>query len=266
MASEGRPDGRRTMGRHTEYERVDDGPGGLRSARHPRRVRRLPCACAVRWSGRSCHSRSSCKSDISTCETATWEPRHCSQVKRDDTESRAAPAFLPRNRTPRSDPRVSCADACRWVSGVVHRHLRKGVALVLGRGLRGSLGLCLFAAGLTVAWFVNASLAEGKPDSPAASVATITVTLGHPSEFELKLSKALVPAGTVIFKVTNSGKSPHYFKSRARASGSRSANACVGQATPTLDAGQVRNAPRRLQVEREPTSSSRASPERRSLE
>jgi uncharacterized cupredoxin-like copper-binding protein/mono/diheme cytochrome c family protein len=110
--------------------------------------------------------------------------------------------------------------------------------LVHSRGLRGAPLLFLFAGGLALAWLVNASLASGKNAAAGASVTTVTVTMGKPSEFAFKLSKSQVPVGTTVFKVTNAGKLPHDFKVCARASGSTNANACVGSATPLLVPGK----------------------------
>jgi mono/diheme cytochrome c family protein len=67
---------------------------------------------------------------------------------------------------------------------------------------------------------------------------TITVTLGQPKEFGFKLSKSQVPTGTVVFNVTNKGKLSHNFKVCTRATASSTANACVGEATPTLKPGK----------------------------
>jgi mono/diheme cytochrome c family protein len=88
------------------------------------------------------------------------------------------------------------------------------------------------------AWLINPSFAAGKANVGATPIATITVTLGQPSENALKLSKTKVPVGTVVFDVVNRGKKQHNFKVCGRATASRSANACVGQATPTLKPGK----------------------------
>jgi mono/diheme cytochrome c family protein len=105
------------------------------------------------------------------------------------------------------------------------------------RGLRGGSLLLLFVGGVTLVWLAHASLAAGRTAAAGASVTTINVTLGKPSEFSIKLSKLQAPVGTVVFKVTNQGKLPHNFKVCARASSSTSANACLGKVTPTLAAG-----------------------------
>jgi uncharacterized cupredoxin-like copper-binding protein/mono/diheme cytochrome c family protein len=110
--------------------------------------------------------------------------------------------------------------------------------LVHTRGLRGAPLLFLFAGGLALAWLVNASLASGKNAAAGASVTTVTVTMGKPSEFGFKLSKSQVPIGVTVFKVTNAGKLPHDFKVCTRATGSTTANACVGSATPLVLPGK----------------------------
>jgi uncharacterized cupredoxin-like copper-binding protein len=45
-----------------------------------------------------------------------------------------------------------------------------------------------------------------------ASASNVTVVAGKPSELRFTLSKKTVPRGTVVFKVTNRGRSEHDFK------------------------------------------------------
>ena len=78
----------------------------------------------------------------------------------------------------------------------------------------------------------------GKTAAAGATITTINVTLGKPSEFAFKLSKSQVPVGTVVFKATNLGKLPHNFKVCSRATGSTTANACLGKGTPTIASGK----------------------------
>jgi len=55
--------------------------------------------------------------------------------------------------------------------------------------------------------------------APSATQATtVIVTVGKPSEFKFTLSKKIVPAGTVTFKLTNKGKIDHNFKIGAKVS------------------------------------------------
>jgi uncharacterized cupredoxin-like copper-binding protein len=46
----------------------------------------------------------------------------------------------------------------------------------------------------------------------AGATTNVAVTAGKPSELRFTLSKRTVPRGTVVFKVTNRGKSRHDFK------------------------------------------------------
>jgi uncharacterized cupredoxin-like copper-binding protein len=89
--------------------------------------------------------------------------------------------------------------------------------------------------GLT-AWFLGA--ATGPAGAQARVSTTIVVTAGKPSEFGFKLSKfSLIPAGTVIFKVSNKGKAIHDFKLCSKATGG-SLNSCTGSVTRRLAPGQ----------------------------
>jgi uncharacterized cupredoxin-like copper-binding protein len=53
--------------------------------------------------------------------------------------------------------------------------------------------------------------ALGSPSQRAATT-SVTVTAGKPSEFRYTLSKTSVPAGTIVFRVTNRGNVAHDFK------------------------------------------------------
>jgi uncharacterized cupredoxin-like copper-binding protein len=75
----------------------------------------------------------------------------------------------------------------------------------------------------------------------APKITTITVTAGKPSELAFKLSKtSMVPAGTIMFKVTNQGVAFHDFRICARpvAGASAVVNSCSGKTTPLLKHGQ----------------------------
>ncbi len=69
--------------------------------------------------------------------------------------------------------------------------------------------------------------------SSKATVTTITVAAGKPSELAFKLSKiSKIPAGTVIFKVTNAGKIAHDFV-LCLVPTAKAPNACVGGSKKT---------------------------------
>jgi mono/diheme cytochrome c family protein len=64
------------------------------------------------------------------------------------------------------------------------------------------------------------------------------VTAGKPTELGFTLSKkASIPAGTVIFKVTNKGKLAHTFKVCTKPSTTSTANSCTGKVTKLLAPG-----------------------------
>jgi uncharacterized cupredoxin-like copper-binding protein len=82
--------------------------------------------------------------------------------------------------------------------------------------------------------------AAAKP-STAGKVTVITVALGKPTELGIKLSKfSMVSAGTVTFKVTNSGAGWHNFVICAKpvATAASAKNACSGKKTAILKHGQ----------------------------
>jgi uncharacterized cupredoxin-like copper-binding protein len=73
--------------------------------------------------------------------------------------------------------------------------------------------------------------------SASKAVVTVTVTAGKPTEFSFTLSKKLVSAGTVVFKVTNKGKIAHTFKVCSSPSKTATANLCTGKVTKLLAQG-----------------------------
>jgi uncharacterized cupredoxin-like copper-binding protein len=75
--------------------------------------------------------------------------------------------------------------------------------------------------------------------APKATV--ITVTMGKPSEFKFTLSRySKLPAGRIIFKVTNKGVLAHDFKVCTSAfTATTLANECVGPKTKVLKKGQT---------------------------
>jgi len=73
--------------------------------------------------------------------------------------------------------------------------------------------LAAAAVGLTV-WALPATAKPAKTAKPAsAKVTTVLVTLGKPNEFAITLNKySKLPAGKIMFKVTNKGVIDHDFK------------------------------------------------------
>ena len=82
--------------------------------------------------------------------------------------------------------------------------------------------------------FVAVPVAQAKP---ARSTATITVTIGKPSEFGFKLSSKTAAHGAITFNVTNGGNVPHDFKLCSKASATK-ADTCAGKAIKLLTPGQ----------------------------
>jgi uncharacterized cupredoxin-like copper-binding protein len=83
-----------------------------------------------------------------------------------------------------------------------------------------------------------AALAIALPATGAPGASTVTVTAGKPSELKFTLSTKSVAKGTVTFKVTNKGKSPHDFK----ISGKKTATLTPGKTATlkvTLKAGKA---------------------------
>lgn len=74
---------------------------------------------------------------------------------------------------------------------------------------------------------------QAASSSTKAAVTTITVSAGKPSELAFKLSKiSKIPAGTVVFKVTNAGKIAHDFV-LCLVPTTSAPNACVGNSKKT---------------------------------
>ena len=74
--------------------------------------------------------------------------------------------------------------------------------------------------------------------SRAAARTTITVTAGKPAEFAFTLSRRSLPAGTVVFKVTNRGKLTHDFELCLLPTAHATADSCKGKVTRKLAPGQ----------------------------
>jgi cytochrome c6 len=106
---------------------------------------------------------------------------------------------------------------------------------------RSTIAFCVFGvgcAGLMAALLgFQADSASGQVGVAKATV--VTVTAGKPSELGFKLSKSSnIAAGTVTFKVTNSGTLSHDFKICTKAVKSSTANSCTGKVTPMLAKGK----------------------------
>jgi nitrite reductase (NO-forming) len=100
------------------------------------------------------------------------------------------------------------------------------------------VALAACCAGMT-AWMLAGPAAATVKKSSAAKVTVVTVTLGKPSEFGIKLSKfSNLPAGPITFKVTNKGKAQHDFELCSVTAKTTAKNACVGKTTKLLSAGQ----------------------------
>ncbi|HWB23507.1 MAG TPA: plastocyanin/azurin family copper-binding protein, partial [Gaiellaceae bacterium] len=104
-----------------------------------------------------------------------------------------------------------------------------------------TIAFCVFGVGC--AGFM-AALLGFQTDSASGQVGVvkatvITVTAGKPSELGFKLSKSSnIAAGSVTFKVTNSGTLSHDFKICTKAVTSSKANSCTGPVTPMLAKGK----------------------------
>ncbi len=106
-----------------------------------------------------------------------------------------------------------------------------------------ALGLCLVSA--LLAALVSSESAPGAAKSSATAkpkVTTITVTAGKPSELAFKVSKlSKIPAGKLVFKVTNAGKIPHDFAiCLVKRPSNLAPNTCSGKSmtTPMLAPGK----------------------------
>lgn len=102
-----------------------------------------------------------------------------------------------------------------------------------------ALGLCL-VAGVFAAFSAFDSTPAVGQTATVKKPTTITVTAGKPSELSFKLSKvSSIPAGTVIFKVKNSGAISHTFAVCLTPT-TTATNACKGKSkvTPLLKPGK----------------------------
>ena len=72
---------------------------------------------------------------------------------------------------------------------------------------------------------------------PAASTATtVNVVAGKPSEYRFTLSKKSVPVGTVTFKISDKGTTPHDFEICA-SNKAGTATSCKGESAPSVSPG-----------------------------
>jgi mono/diheme cytochrome c family protein len=72
----------------------------------------------------------------------------------------------------------------------------------------------------------------------AASPTTVVVTLGKPSQNKVTVAPRSVPAGTVVFKVTNAGTVNYRFRVCTKA-GSAATGTCVGKTTSSMAPGKT---------------------------
>jgi hypothetical protein len=105
---------------------------------------------------------------------------------------------------------------------------------VFERGLTGSIALVVLLGLALVSVRADAS----RTTAPGhVATTTIVVTVGTPSETSVKLTKnSLIPAGVVIFKVTNRGHAAHTFKVCASPNGG-TANTCTGKSVVAQTGG-----------------------------
>ncbi len=97
------------------------------------------------------------------------------------------------------------------------------------------------AAGVFLGLTAQPALAAGVASPSAPKATTVVVTVGKPANGAIELSKKeLIPAGTVAFKVTNSGTTGHAFQICLSPSTNASADYCdgFGQTTRLLGPGQ----------------------------
>src|SRR5262249_12307925 len=110
--------------------------------------------------------------------------------------------------------------------------------LMLGkRSLNVVLGVC--SVTIVALLLAAAGPAAARPVThDAAKVTVISVTAGKPSELAFKLSKfSSLPAGTIVFRVTNLGLGFHNFKICRTPVRSAAKNACLGKVTKLLHHG-----------------------------
>ena len=93
----------------------------------------------------------------------------------------------------------------------------------------------MVAAACLGGWGLVAAPAMAHPG--AATVTTVTVTAGKPSEFKFTLSVSSVKRGIMVFKVTNDGSLPHDFKI-CTARDKPLADSCPGTGTRLIGPGQ----------------------------
>ena len=100
---------------------------------------------------------------------------------------------------------------------------------------------CGLAAAAGLAGTLEAGPAAPAPQGrSAARVTVVSVIAGKPSELRFKLSRlSLLPAGKIVFKVTNAGVAFHDFKLCTAPTATAARNACVGRSTRILKHGQA---------------------------
>jgi len=97
---------------------------------------------------------------------------------------------------------------------------------------------CLGLTGAALSMAARPARGSGQA-KPKPKRTVIRVTAGKPAELAFKLSKtSKVPAGTVVFAVSNSGALAHDFKICTKPVKRATANQCAGKVTKLLKHGQ----------------------------
>ena len=117
------------------------------------------------------------------------------------------------------------------------------VILVMGLSL-----VVLFASGTALGFRTAHALTSHAAQGAAAKQTIVNVTMGKPSELRFTLSKfSNLPAGTITFKVKDSGLAFHDFRictsstpnTVSLSSTTSLKNSCTGKVTPLLKPGQT---------------------------
>ena len=99
------------------------------------------------------------------------------------------------------------------------------------RAMAFGLSAAAVAATALLVWVVPAL---GRP--AASTATTVNVVAGKPSEYRFTLSKKSVPVGTVTFKISDKGTTPHDFEICA-SNKAGAATSCKGESAPSVSPG-----------------------------
>jgi nitrite reductase (NO-forming) len=100
-----------------------------------------------------------------------------------------------------------------------------------------AIAICASAGTIVALFAFQAAPAVAGKAVVVPKPTTVIVTAGKPSELSFKLSRKAVPAGKVIFKITNRGQIAHTFKICSSPKGGK-VNACRGTTTKLLAPGK----------------------------